>query len=227
MTTGGGTQHIRVDVPVVDETGVLLNTAPTELMERILPDLDVPEYEIAQPVAEVVEAPASLANLAALAKSVGMTLVPSGAAMPMEMTQALPALPEEEEDETSTEAGLPGPMPLPPIETQQQLTVLGAPVVAPTVVQSTVPTMLPVMTQQAAMNAATGQTVVVDTSPRALSMEGLIVEDVGAGGVNAGFNPQPLRARRPRPAVRFEEPTVSAPPTASAQGPVTIVKLGQ
>lgn len=220
ITSGGGTQHINVDVPEVQDAGI---TPAVILPERIIPETDMAEYEPAKPAEQEVSEPTSLTNLAAMAKSVGMVLVPAGAAMPLtpvieENTAALAESTESEATENTIE---PPPLPL------QTLTVLGAPAPPPpTIIQA--PTALPVMTQQAAVNATVGPTVIVDTSPRALANEGLIIEDVGANGINAAV-PNTLRIRRNRPSVRFNEEAneeSAAPPANKPVGPVTVVKLG-
>jgi hypothetical protein len=86
---------------------------------------------------------------------------------------------------------------------------------------------MPVMTQQAVMNAAAGPTVIVDTSPRALQSEGIIVEDMGADGTRQFGNTLRLANRRPNRRVNFgEEGAAPAAAPAPPTGTITINKLG-
>lgn len=246
QTTGGGLQHLNVKA---DMTA----TAPVELTERIIQETEMPDYEVRpSEVQKAAEDQSSLQNLSVVAKKLGMTLVPMEAAMRLntikeEATPATTAPPEEGglDDLEVTTTGLPPT--LPGLNENQvlgpsvPLTVLGskAPQNAPpqvvqtavmaptTVMQPQIVPGMPVMTQQAVVNAAAGPTVIVDTSPRALQSEGIILEDVGAGGMNAGLR---LASRRPSRRVNFgEEGAAAAPaaaPAAPPSGTITVNKLG-
>jgi DNA-directed RNA polymerase II subunit RPB2 len=253
QTTGGGLQHLNVKAS--SEA-----TAPVELTDRVIQETEMPEYEVRpSEVQKAAEDQSSLQNLSAVAKKLGMTLVPMEAAMRLstikeEATPATLVTPataaEGDLDDLEVTSGLP----VPGLAESQvlgpavPLTVLGskapqqAPaqvvqtaVMAPTTVMSPsvmaptnqiVPGM-PVMTQQAVVNAAAGPTVIVDTSPRALQSEGIILEDVGAGGMNAGLR---LASRRPSRRVGFAEEGSAAPTAAPAPaqptGTITVNKLG-
>lgn len=224
ITSGGGTQHINVDVPEVQNAGVV---SAVVLPERVIPETDITEYEPAKPAEQEMAEPTSLTNLAAMAKSVGMVLVPAGAAIPLtpiaeETASTINTNTEVTSSETNESSMVSEAMPIP-----QPLTVLGAPAPPPPTIVPAQPA-LPIMTQQAAVNAAVGPTVIVDTSPRALANEGLIIEDVGANGINAAV-PNTLRVRRNRPPVRFNDEAneeSAQPPANRPSGPVTVVKLG-
>lgn len=255
LTTGGGVQHLNVKPDLTQEV-------PITLSERVIPDSEVPEapaLEEAEMKNSIVPPAASLTDLAELAKRAGMSLVPTETAMRMQTPAVAAAAPSLDnlnvgaEEETTTEAGLPPIDALQELEIlpgavpSQQLQVLGskAPAVQPPMIiqgaasaapaagQDIIPGM-PLMTTQSVMRAAAGPTVVVDTSPRALASEGLILEDTGAGGTNAAIATPTLRVRRtaPRRAVSFggEEELgggAAAPkPAGAANATITVNKLG-
>jgi DNA-directed RNA polymerase II subunit RPB2 len=253
LTSGGGVQHLNVKPDMTQET-------PVTLSERIIPDSEVPTAPIADLEVRnsIVPPAASLTDLAELAKRAGMSLVPMETAMRMNNIGPIAAAPPADDlndldvgsmadldaSGLNTEAGLPagdlqGLEVLPGALPSQQLQVLGsrAPAaMAPMIIRgqpanNIVPGM-PNMTTQSVMRSAVGPTVVVDTSPRALVNEGLIIEDTGAGGANAAFASPTLRVRRtaPRRSVSFggEEESAPAPAPRSAGGNATITvnKLG-
>lgn len=209
LTTGGGFQHINVKPDLSQE-------APVILSERIIPDSEVPAaptLEEAEMKNSIVPPSASLTDLAELAKRAGMSLVPTEVAMRINNVTTIAAVPTElsleDLSDEMTESGLMPANELQDIEVlngaipSQQLQVLGSKALpaGPTIVQEQqeiVPGM-PVMTTQSVMRSATGPTVVVDTSPRALANEGLILEDTGVNGTNAAIASPTLRVRRTAP----------------------------
>jgi hypothetical protein len=229
QTTGGGMQHLNYKI----DMGA---AAPVELIDRVIQETAMPEFEIGtSEVQMAAEDQSSLQNLSAVAKKLGMTLVPMEAAMRLntirEESAPLSTQANDELDDLEITSGLPsltesqvlGPA------IPQPLTVLGskAPSLAPAqIIQMPQPQpQVPVMTNQAIINAATSPTVIVDTSPSALQSEGIIMEDVGANGVNSGLR---LATRRLQSIRRVNE-VASAPAPAPApvpSGTITVNKLG-
>jgi DNA-directed RNA polymerase II subunit RPB2 len=238
QTTGGGLQHLNVKISAEA-------TAPVELTDRIIQETEMPEFEVRpSAIQAAAEDQNSLQNLSVVAKKLGMTLVPMEAAMRLNTIkeESVPVAPAENGlDDLEVTSGLP-PTIAGLAENQMigpavPMTVLGskAPQNAPAqVVQTAVmaPTTMvpgvPVMTNQALVNAAAGPTVIVDTSPRALESAGIILEDVGAGGANAGG--LRLASRRPSANRRInfadEGNSPAAAPAPPPTGTITVNKLG-
>jgi hypothetical protein len=239
--------------------------AQIQLPEFKLPETNIPlleEAAAAEPESKIDRTAPNLQNLASLAKSVGMTLVPEGSSMAREMNGSAPIqnntgpqilmeserIPGEPIVEGSTlEEGvefpddeevqvLPGAIPPTP-----ELKVLGskASLTAPRVIQPQ-PLMSPeqmasvlvntaIQQPQLFMNAAnqanqammpTGPAIVVDTSPRALAADGLLMSQGGPQQDTLRVT----RRRQARPmSSNYDEATAPAP---RATGPVVVNKLG-
>ncbi len=257
LTSGGGVQHLNVKPDLTQEVPITLSERI--IPDSEVPA--APALEEAEMKNSIVPPAASLTDLAELAKRAGMSLVPTETAMRMQASTPMPtamapsieaSLDDLNVGEELTEAGLPPTDALQELEVlpgavpSQQLQVLGskAPttsqppmivqgqVAAPAFASSGIVAGMPIMTTQSVMRAAAGPTVVVDTSPRALANEGLILEDTGAGGANAAIATPTLRVRRtaPRRAVSFggeEEGAGAGPkPPSAANATITVNKLG-
>jgi hypothetical protein len=257
LTSGGGVQHLNAKPDLKNKDATI------HLSERIIPDSEVPAAPaLAEEEGmknSIVPPAASLTDLVELAKRAGMTLVPTEAAMrmnaPPPQPPVTPTLDLDDLEVQTTDAGLPAasvnilPGAFPENQGlqvlgvkeqvgEQPLIVQGMPAAqsAMNANQSAMnanQSAMPIMTTESLLRSAAGPTIVVDTSPRALAGEGLILEDTGVGGMNAGIASPTLRVRRsagPRRSVSFggddEGSAAPAPKAASGSTNVTVNKLG-